>query len=218
MVYNPGMSEAEQVPPPQSSPPPTRRRIKPLFTPDRTTAAFTVVLALATLALVGTAIVQHFDTVDAVEATKRLAIANENAANDRRQAASAKLILKIEAMLRDHRFDRITDDIQSHYSNYQLPKYKNKSDADVEEYIGVFEDLGYFLKDNLIAKKMAYDHFSYDITKAWCNGTVQETIRKARANDKSKTAPTDPMYGNIESLAKEYLDNESQTCKDMDKQ
>ena len=65
---------------------------------------------------------------------------------------------------------------------------------------------------------MAYDHFSYDITKAWCNATVQETIRKARVNDKSKTAPTDPMYGNFESLAKEYLANEGQSCSDLDKQ
>jgi len=177
-----------------------------------------VVLAIATLALVGTAILQHFDTVDAVEATKRLAIANENAANDRRQAASAELILKIDAMLQDHRYDRITDDIQSHDSNYQLPKYKNKSDADVEEYIGVFEDLGSFLKDNLITAKMAYDHFSYDIAKAWCNTTVQETIRKSRATDRSKTASTDPMYGNFESLAKEYLANEGQSCSDLDKQ
>ena len=134
------MGDSDQAPPSPSSPgqfqprPPRSR----LFTPGWITAAFTVVLAFATLALVGTAIVQHFDTVEAIEATKRLAIASENAAADRRQTASAELILKFDAMLAERRYDRITDDIQSHDSKYQLPKYKNKSDADVEEYIGIF--------------------------------------------------------------------------------
>jgi hypothetical protein len=214
------MSDAEKPPPSpaspgQSQPRPSRPRIAALSTPDRITAAFTVVLALATLALVGTAIVQHFDTVDAIEATKRLAVANENAAKDRRQTASAELILKIDATLAEHRYDRITEDIQSHDSNYRLPKYKNRTDADVEEYIGGFEDMGYFINDSLISAKMAYDHFSYDIEKAWCNTVVQEVVRKVRATDKSKTAQTDPAYGNFERLAKEYLDKDGQSCKDL---
>jgi hypothetical protein len=117
------MSDSDPAPPSPPSAPLTAHRI---------TAAFTVILALATLALVGTAIVQHFDTVDAIEATKRLAIANENAAKDRRQTTSAELILKIDAMLEEHRYDRIIDDLQSHAGNYHLPKYKNKSNADVE--------------------------------------------------------------------------------------
>ena len=113
-------------------------RLKPLFAAHRIIAAFTVVLALATLALVVTFYFQHQDSVEAIEATKRLAIATENAAADRRQTASAELILKIGAMLEEHRYDRITDDIQLHDSNYNLPKYKNRIDADVEEYIGIF--------------------------------------------------------------------------------
>jgi hypothetical protein len=47
------MSDAEQPegPPSPSARSPTKPRISALFTPDRITAAFTVVLALATLAL-----------------------------------------------------------------------------------------------------------------------------------------------------------------------
>src|SRR5690348_11256295 len=67
----------------------------------------------------------------------------------------------------------------------------------VEEYISIFEDMGNFLKDGLITAKMAYDRFSYDIEKAWCNATVQETMLKERAKDKSKTAQSDPLYGNF---------------------
>jgi hypothetical protein len=166
------MAEVE----PGSQPRPLWPRISAPFTAHRVTAAFTVVLALATLALVITAYFQHIDAVDGIQATKRLAIATENTAADRRQTASAELILKIAAMLGEHRYDRITEDIQSHDSNYNLPKYKNKSDADVEQYIGIFEDMGYFMKDSLINTKMAYEHLSYDIKKAWCNVTVQQTI------------------------------------------
>jgi hypothetical protein len=175
-------------------------------------------LAIATLGLLAVAWIQHFDIVSSIEATNRLATAAENAATDRRQTTSADLILKIDAMLENHRYDRITEEIQSHESNYHLPKYKNRSDADVEEYIGVFEDLESFIDDNLINPKMAYKHFSYDIEKAWCNTDVQDAIRKARATDKSKTASTDPMYGSFEKLAKAYLANEGQSCSDMDKQ
>jgi len=95
-------------------------------------------LALATLALVGTAIWQHFDTVDAVRATNRLAEASENTAANTRRTASADLVMKIDAILDQERFDKITDDIQSHNSYVSLPKYPNKADADVEEYIGPF--------------------------------------------------------------------------------
>jgi hypothetical protein len=103
-------------------------------------------------------------------------------------------------------------------ANTTFLKYQNRTDADVEEYIGIFEDMGYFIKDNLISAKMAYDHFSYDIEKAWCNTDLQLTIRKARATDKSKTAQSDPLYGNFEILAKQYLDDEGQSCRDLDKQ
>jgi hypothetical protein len=211
------MSDSGPAPP---SPPKSGLwpRIAAPFTAHRITAAFTIILALATLALVGTAIVQHRDSVDAIEATKRLATANENAAKDQRQVASAELVLKIGTMLAGHRYDRIIEDIQSHDSNYRLPKYKNKSDDDVKEYISVFEDVGYFINDELISSKMAYDRFSYDIEKAWCNIVVQEVIRKQRATDKSKTAQSNPFYGNFERLAKQYLTDEGQTCKDMDKQ
>jgi hypothetical protein len=186
------------------------------FTSDWIIAAFTVVLAIATLALVGTAILQHFDTVDAVEATKRLAIANENASRDRRQTDSADFTMKIDAMLNEPRYAKISDDIESHNSNYRLPKYPNKSDADVDEYIGIFEDIGYFVANDLVGAKIAYERFSYDIEKAWCNVTVQETIRDERAGDKSKIAQSDPQYANFEKLANEYLTTDGLFCNDLD--
>jgi hypothetical protein len=180
------------------------------------TTIFTGVLAVATLCLVVAAIWQHFDTVEAVRATNRLAEANETAAKDRRQTASAEFISKTDVALDQHRFDRITDDIQSHNSAYHLPKYPNKNDADVEEYITVFDELGYLVSRNMIEDTMAYSYFSYDIQKAWCNVTVQEAIRQERMDDKSKTAQTDPIFGDFERLAKAFLETDGLSCNDLD--
>jgi hypothetical protein len=217
---DPGTGTAEGSASPPSPGQPQRRsswpRIGGYFTPEWLTTVFTIVLAGATVALVWASIEQHRDAVEAIETTKRLAQATENAASGRQQIASADFIFKINAMLEDHRYEKIVDDIQSHNSDYRLPKYPSRADAGVEEYIGLFEDVGYFIAENLIAAKMAYDHFSYDIEKAWCNVSVRETIEQARATDRSKTAHSDPLYGNFEKLAKEYLDNEGQTCKDLD--
>ena len=200
------MGDSDEAPPSPLSPGQFQARPSwpRLFTPDWITAAFTVVLALSTLTLVITSYFQHRDAVDAIQVTK--------------QTASAELILKLDNRLAESRYDKITEDLQSHDSNYHLPKYKKRTDADVEEYIGIFEDIGNFVKDSVVGAKMAYDHFSYDIEKAWCNTTVQDTIRKARATDKSKTAQSEPLYGSFEGLAKEYLAQEGQTCKDMDNQ
>ena len=49
--------------------------------------------------------------------------------------------------------------------------------------------------------KMAYDHFSYDVEKAWCNADVQQIIHEARKADKSINANSDPMFGNFEKMA-----------------
>ena len=173
-------------------------------------------LALATLALVWTSIKQHGDAVDALEATNRLATATENAARDRRHTESAGFILKMDEKLDLSRFDKITNDIQSHNSDFHLPKYPNAADADVDEYITAFDGIGYFVMQNLIEPKMAYEDFSYDIEKAWCNVTVQETIRDERVSDKSKTAQSDPAYGDFEKLAKDYLKTDGLSCKDVD--
>lgn len=214
---NEAIPQTEAPPSPAALPPSLRRVwITALLTPHWVTAIFTFMLAGATLALVLVSIKQHGDALDAIEATNRLATATENAASDRRHAASAEFILKMTETLDQHRFDKITDDIQSHNGSFHLPQYPNTADADVDDYISVFDDIGYFVRQNLIEQKMAYEEFSYDIEKAWCNVTVQETLQQERTTDKSKTAQSDPMYGDFEKLAKEYLETDGLSCKDLD--
>jgi hypothetical protein len=91
------MGDSDEAPP-SPSPPPARRRII-AFTSDRIIAAFTVVLPLTNPR---TCRRRHFSAlrqIDAVRATNRLAEASENAISDRRHAASAKFILKMDEKL-----------------------------------------------------------------------------------------------------------------------
>ena len=91
-------------------------------------------------------------------------------------------------------------------------------DLEIEQYISVFEDIGYLVEGNLIIGKMAYNEFSYDLEKAWCNADVQRVVTDARKADKSVTRQTEPFFGQFEKLARGYLDREGETCQDLDNQ
>jgi hypothetical protein len=140
------------------------------------------------------------------------------------QIASADLVLKLRATLDDSKFAKLVADIQNHDHNYPL---LSRSDGgkggkvrglDVEQYISVFEDIGYLVEGNLIINKMAYNEFSYDVEKAWCSADVQRVIADARKADKNVTRQTDPIYGEFEKLARSYLVREGESCKDLDNQ
>ena len=188
------------------------------------TASFTVVLALATLALVVTAVVQHTDAVDAIKETSRLVTAAERAATARQRISSGELVLKFGDKLSDARYQKLTAEIQSHDGKYPLLSRAEGGrggkfhDIEIEQYISMFEDLGYLVQDNLIISKMAYDHFSYDIEKAWCSTDIQQIVKDARKSDKSVPGVADLFYVNFETLAKNYLAKEGQSCKDLDNQ
>jgi hypothetical protein len=49
-------------------------------------------------------------------------------------------------------------------------------------------------------------------------GVVAGNVREARDADKSITRQTDPIYGEFEKLAQNYLVKESESCKDLDNQ
>jgi hypothetical protein len=74
------------------------------------------------------------------------------------------------------------------------------------------------VQEKVIDPEMAYNHFSYDVEKAWCNADVRQVVQNARTADKSATATSDPIYGKFEALAKNYLARENQSCKDLENQ
>jgi hypothetical protein len=135
-------------------------------------------------------------------------------------AASATLVLTLREKLDGDRYAKITSEIQDNGSAHPLIKERGGKfrDIDVEHYISNFEDIGYLVRENIIAAQMAYDHFSCDVEKAWCNADLQRVVQAARKTDRSATAATDPIYGKFEALAKEYLNTERQSCKDLENQ
>jgi hypothetical protein len=138
------------------------------------------------------------------------------------QTASATLVLQLRDKLDASRYGAITTAIQEHDHSYPLLRGDGKGgkfrDLDIEGYIANFEDVGYLVQERLIIDQMAYDHFSYDVEKAWCNGDVQRVVRDARKADKGVTPASDPIYGRFENMAQTYLAKERQTCKDLDNQ
>jgi hypothetical protein len=140
------------------------------------------------------------------------------------QIASATLILKLRDDLDGNKYSKITAEIQNHDQNHPLLSRADGGrggafrQIDIEGYIGNFEDIGYLIQDGVILSKMAYDHFSYDVEKAWCNKDVKKLIAESRKIDRSTTASSDQIYGKFERLAQSYLSNENQSCKDLDKQ
>jgi hypothetical protein len=135
-------------------------------------------------------------------------------------AASATLVLQLRRTLEADRYKTITVEIQKNDATYKLlQRHQGKfHEIHIEEYIGNFEDIAYLMTENVILPEMVYNHFSYDIEKAWCNDDVREVVLEARKADKSMTAASDPMYGNFEKLANIYLTKEHQSCKDLGNQ
>lgn len=137
---------------------------------------------------------------------------------------SATLVLQLRGILDSDRYAKISAEIQNNDQKYPLVRHKKPGrsgkfrDLDVERYISNFEDIGLLLQNNLMFSEMAYDDFSYDIEKTWCNLDVQQIVKEARTADKSITAASDPIFGDFEKLAQSYLSKEQQTCKDLDNQ
>jgi hypothetical protein len=81
------------------------------------------------------------------------------------QIASSDLVLKLRATLDDSKFAKLVADIQNHDHSYPLlvrsddGKGGKFSDLAIEQYISVFEDIGYLVEGNLIIGKMAYNEF-----------------------------------------------------------
>jgi hypothetical protein len=153
------------------------------------------------------------------------AIVATNTLKQSQRVASAELVVKLAEALDNSKFGLLVTEIQTHDQNRPLRlrseggKAGGKfTDILIEQYISIFEEIGYLVEDNLILGKMAFDEFSYDVEKAWCNKDVQRIVREARSADKSITRQADPIYGEFEKLAQNYLAKEGESCNDLDKQ
>jgi hypothetical protein len=76
------------------------------------------------------------------------------------------------------------------------------NDADLDDYLVMFEILDNVYEHNLITRDMVYDAFSYDLEKAYENKEIQEFIRSVRKQEHEAND-----YDGFEALAKEMSDN-----------
>jgi hypothetical protein len=131
--------------------------------------------------------------------------------------ASADLALKLRATLDDGKFAKLVADIQNHDHAYPLLSRGDGSRSgkfltSTLNNISVCSRTSViWSKTNLIISRMAYNEFSYDFERAWCNADVQRAVADARRTDKSSTRQTDPIYGQFEKLARSYLTSEGET-------
>jgi hypothetical protein len=81
------------------------------------------------------------------------------------------------------------NEIQTHDQNHPLLLRSEGGKAGgkfrdilIEQYIRIFEEIGCLVEDNLILSKVAFDEFSYDVEKAWCNkGCRKSVVQQGRS-------------------------------------
>src|SRR6266436_5252032 len=125
------------------------------------------------------------------------AIVATNTLKQSQQVASADLVLKLRATLDDSKFAKLVADIQNHDHSYPLLSRSDGGkggkfpDLEIEQYLSVFEDIGYLVTGDLIIGQMAYNEFSYDIEKTWGNADVQRVVADAQGRQ-SRYPPDRP--------------------------
>lgn len=130
--------------------------------------------------------------------------------------ASAQYILNLSDTLNSPRYTSIMDAIEDHSNNYSLRKAGFSDDA-IEDYMGHFETVGDLVQENVIDYQMAYNEFSYDAEKAYCNQDVQYEISSDRATDPTATG-TAVFWQGFQSLTLRFLATDSSTCAMMNNQ
>jgi hypothetical protein len=77
--------------------------------------------------------------------------------------------------------------------------------------MGEFETAGDLLRDNVISFQMAYDEFSYDAEKAYCNQDIQGDIARDRQEAEIATG-TDAFWSGFQSMTIAFLNKDRYTC------
>jgi hypothetical protein len=125
------------------------------------------------------------------------------------QIASAQYVLNLRNQLDSSKLTAIITAIENHPHTFS-PLKAGFSTSQLENYMGQLETIGDLVRDDIIAPQMAYDEFSYDAEKAYCNVDVQKDIADARQND--ATTGTDMFYDGFESMTLRFLLKDKLMC------
>jgi hypothetical protein len=134
--------------------------------------------------------------------------------------ASADYMLRLSDELAAPQYNAITTAIQGGTENTPIvskgasPRF---TDTELEDYMGKFETIGDLVQEGVVDKDMAYQEFSYDVTKAWCNKDVQMEISSDRASEPGETGQQ-AYWNGFQSLATYFMQKDHYTCADYDKE
>lgn len=124
--------------------------------------------------------------------------------------ASAQYVLDMSANLNSPHYAAIMAAIEDHTHTYSLRK-AGFTDDQIEDYMGEFETIGDLYRDNVISFQMAYDEFSYDTEKAYCNVDVQSDIMRDQQEAGASTG-TDAFWSGFQGMAIAFLKQDGYTC------
>ncbi len=132
-----------------------------------------------------------------------------------RAIESGKFILELSRDINNKESNGLMNAIEDHDEDFHVLKSRGGkySDSDIEDYIGHFETLGDLQKRKLVDFGMAYNEFSYDVEKAWCNKDIRLHIDEVRRDDKDAS---NMFFMNFENLAKAFLKRDKKDdCKNL---
>ena len=119
---------------------------------------------------------------------------------DTRINQSVDLLLKFDNELNSDINSKIADEIDSPGTLLLKEHGGDITDGQLENYLGVYETLGFLYEKHLITDDMIYNDFSYDVVKAYQNSEVKTYITEIRKDD-----PT--LFTEFEKLAKSQIKN-----------
>jgi uncharacterized membrane protein len=128
---------------------------------------------------------------------------------------SGKFILELSGSVNDTKPAGLMSALEDHDENFHVLKSRGGkySDSDIEDYIGHFETIGDLQKRKVIDWGMAYNEFSYDVEKAWCNKDIRLHIDEVRMEDKNSS---NMFFIHFENLAKFFLARDKkEDCRNL---
>lgn len=130
-----------------------------------------------------------------------------------RQIQSGEFVLKLSKRLDAIEFDKLRQVIFDNKSDFNL--YKKFTEMQIDAYLSQLETIGNLYESGLISNPIAYDEFSYDFEKTYCNQSIKKYILDLREKDGNKVFKK--FYVGFENMSKIFLQLDKKTCTDVDK-
>jgi hypothetical protein len=140
-----------------------------------------------------------------------------SALNASNKIASANYVLELSKRLDSPKYDKLITVIGQNNIDYPILKRDGGKfrEDEVDALLGLYETVGNLFHVKLIDRDMAYNEFSDDFERAFCNKSIQRYMNKARQEDNSADGPQ-AYFSKFEDISKEFLAIDRKTCRDFE--